>query len=74
MRLFGSDGKTHLDYDLIAQNVFDAPVTVTSIEVLDGDGTSLQKLDREQVAAATGPILSGSRPPGRCLPTRRWPR
>jgi len=75
MRLFGSDGKTHLDYDLIVQNVFDAPVTVTSIEVLDGDGTSLQKLDRDQVAAATGPILSGV-PPTREVPANsaRRPR
>jgi murein DD-endopeptidase MepM/ murein hydrolase activator NlpD len=62
MRLFGSDGKTHLDYDLIVQNVFNAPVTVTSIEVLDGDGTSLQTLDRDQVAAATGPIVFGVTP------------
>ena len=62
MRLFGSDGRTHLDYDLILQNVFDAPVTVTSIEVLDPAGTSLLTLGREEVAAATGPILSGATP------------
>jgi hypothetical protein len=62
MRLFGSDGRAHLDYDLILQNLFNASVTVTSIEVLDGDGTSLATLDRDQVAATTGPILSGVPP------------
>ena len=59
-RLFGSDGKTHLEYDLTMQNVFDAPVTVTSIEVLDAAGQSLMTMDEKKVAAFTRPVFSGS--------------
>ena len=44
------------------QNVFDAPVAVTSIDVLDGAGTSLATFDRGQIAAMTGPIISGTPP------------
>jgi hypothetical protein len=49
IQLFGSDGRTHLEYDLIVQSMFNAPVTVTSIEVLAPDGASLLKLDGDQV-------------------------
>lgn len=59
IRLFGSDGKTHLSYDLILQSMFNAPVTVTSIEVLAPDGASLLKLDGEQVAKFTMPVFTG---------------
>jgi Peptidase family M23 len=60
VRVFGSDGKTHLEYDLILQSMFDAPVTVTSIEVLDPGGTSLLKLEGEQVTTHTRPLFSGA--------------
>jgi hypothetical protein len=73
LRLFGSDGKTHLDYDLILQNVFDAPVTVTSIDVVDGDGASLLRLDGDQVAGVSMPVFPGAPtavvPPGGSLGT-----
>jgi hypothetical protein len=59
IRVSGSDGKTHLEYDLILQSMFDAPVAVTSIEVLAPDGASLLKLEGEQVAAYTMPVFSG---------------
>ena len=59
-RLFGSDGKTHLEYDLTLQNVFDAPVTVTSIEVLDAAGESLMTMDEKKVAAFTRPVFQRS--------------
>jgi Peptidase family M23 len=59
VRVFGSDGRTHLEYDLIMQNMFDAPVTVTSIEVSAPDGSSLLTLEGEQVAAYTMPVFSG---------------
>src|SRR4029079_12484020 len=62
IRLRGSDGKTHLEYDLILQSMFNAPVTVTSIEVLAPDGASLLKLDRDEVAKFTTPAPPG-RPP-----------
>ncbi|CAN5487941.1 M23 family metallopeptidase [soil metagenome] len=67
LRLFGSDGKTHLNYDLILHNVFDAPVTVKSIEVLDGDGGSLLRLDGDKVAEFTTPVFPGA--PTAVVPT-----
>jgi len=66
IRLFGSDGKTHLSYDLILQSMFNAPVTVTSIEVLAPDGASLLKLDGDQVARFTTPVFTG--PPTAVVP------
>jgi hypothetical protein len=73
LRLFGSDGKTHLDYDLILQNVFDAPVTVTSINVVDGNGASLLRLTGDQVTAVSMPVFPGTPtavvPPGGSLGT-----
>lgn len=66
LRLFGSDGKTHLDYDLILQNVFDAPVTVTSIDVVDGNGSSLLRLAGDQVTAVSMPVFPG--PPTAVVP------
>ena len=66
IRLFGSDGKTHLEYDLILQSMFNAPVTVTSIEVLAPDGASLLKLDDDQVAKFTTPAFTG--PPTAVVP------
>jgi hypothetical protein len=66
IRLFGSDGKTHLEYDLLLQSMFDAPVTVTSIEVLAPDGASLLKLDGDDVAKVTAPAFTG--PPTAVVP------
>ena len=66
IRLLGSDGKTHLEYDLILQSMFNAPVTVTSIEVLAPDGASLLKLDGDEVAKFTMPAFSG--PPTAVVP------
>jgi hypothetical protein len=66
VRLFGSDGKTHLEYDLMLQSMFNAPVTVTSIEVLASDGTSLLKLDGDEVAKVTTPAFTG--PPTAVVP------
>ena len=60
IRLFGSDGKTHIEYDLILQSMFSAPVTVTSIEVLAPDTASLLKLEGDQVAKFTAPAFTGS--------------
>lgn len=66
IRLVGSDGKTHLSYDLMLQSMFNAPVTVTSIEVLAPDGASLLKLDGDQVAKFTMPAFTG--PPTAVVP------
>ena len=59
-QLSGSDGKVHLEYDLTLQNVFDAPVTVTAIEVLDAAGRSLLTMDEKKVAAYTRPVFTGA--------------
>ena len=40
LRVTGSDGMVHLEYDLVLTNVFTAPVTITAIEVLTPDGQS----------------------------------
>jgi hypothetical protein len=73
IRLLGSDGKTHLEYDLTLQSMFNAPVTVTSIEVLAPDGESLLTLDADQVAKFTTPAFTGPGtavvPPGGALGT-----
>jgi len=66
IRLAGSDGKTHLEYDLILQSMFNAPVTVSSIEVLAPDGASLLKLDGDDVAKFTTPAFIG--PPTAVVP------
>ncbi len=66
IRLIGTDGRTYLEYDLIVQSMFNAPITLTSIEVLAPDGASLLKLDGEDVAKVTTPAFSG--PPTAVLP------
>jgi hypothetical protein len=66
IRLFGSDGKIHLSYDLMLQSMFNAPVTVTSIEVLAPDGASLLKLSGDDVAKFTAPAFAG--PPTAVVP------
>jgi hypothetical protein len=65
-RLLGSDGKTHIEYDLMLQSMFDAPVTVTSIEVLAPDGASLLKLVGDDIAKVTTAAFSG--PPTAVVP------
>jgi hypothetical protein len=59
IRLLGSDGRTHVEYDLILQSMFNAPVTVTSIEVLAPDGATLLTLDGDEVAKFTTPAFTG---------------
>ena len=66
IRLVGSDGRTHLEYDLILQSMFDAPVTVTSIEVLAPDGAALLTLDGDEIAKVTTPAFTG--PPTAVVP------
>jgi hypothetical protein len=45
LRVVGSDGREHLEYDLLLTNVFPAPVTLTAIDVLGPDGVSLLHLE-----------------------------
>ena len=51
----GSDGRQHVDYDLLVTNVFTAPVTLTQVQVLDGS-TPLLTI----TGAALGPVTQGN--------------
>src|SRR4051812_24662548 len=67
LRVLGSDGLAHLEYDLVFTNVFTAPVTLSAIEVLGPDGGTLLRLAGEALMASTQPVLSG--PPSAAVPT-----
>jgi hypothetical protein len=53
----GSDGKIHLEYDLVTTDVMSAPVSLTSLVVKDGD-TELAHLDAEALEHVTFAFLS----------------
>lgn len=57
LRVAGSDGMDHLEYDLIVTNAFPEPVTVARIEVLGGYGQVLQRLEGDAVAEITQPLI-----------------
>ena len=66
LRVPGSDGMTHLEYDLLLANVFTAPVTLTAVEVLDPDapgGAPLLRLEGAALAALTQSVSGGGGPP-----------
>jgi hypothetical protein len=52
----GSDGKTHLEYDLVSTNVFPYPVTLTKVVVMAGDGRRLLTLEGDALRARTQPL------------------
>lgn len=52
----GSDGKVHLEYDLVATNVFPVPVTLTRVKVRAGDGRQLLTLEGDALEARTQPL------------------
>jgi hypothetical protein len=68
MRVFGSDGKEHLEYDLIFTSVFSSPVTVTSIKVMSGAGRRLLYLQGDALVSATHPLLGGLDAPTSTIP------
>jgi hypothetical protein len=57
LRVLGSDGMEHLEYDLIITNVFTASVTLVSVDVVAEDGRQLLRLDGDALAAATQPVF-----------------
>jgi hypothetical protein len=57
LRLTGSDGMVHLDYNLVFNNVFTTPVTLTSVEVLTPQGRTLLRLAGDQLRAMTQPMV-----------------
>ena len=62
----GSDGRVHVEYDLVITNVFTADATLKSLEVR-GDGRRLLVLRGAALAAVTLPPL-GSGPTARIAP------
>jgi hypothetical protein len=62
LRVLGSDGLDHLEYDLIFTNLITAPVTLTAIEVTGPDGSELLRLDGDALAASTKPVVGGGEP------------
>ncbi len=53
----GTDGRKHIEYDLVITNVFTGEFTIDSIEVRDGAGRRLLLLEGEALAAVTTKIL-----------------
>jgi hypothetical protein len=49
----GDDGKVHVEYDLLVDNVVGDPVTLTSVTVLDSAGKEFGRVDGTTLAAAT---------------------
>jgi hypothetical protein len=52
----GSDGKVHLEYDLLSTSVFPDPVRLTKVEVLADDGRRLLNLEGDDLKARTQPL------------------
>jgi hypothetical protein len=57
LRVLGSDGLEHLEYDLIITNAFIDPVSLTSIEVMTPEDQSLLRLEGDALQLATQPLL-----------------
>ena len=55
----GDDGQDHVEYDLLVTNVFDKPVPLSRLEVLDPAGKVLMTLEGEALKAATQTLLTG---------------
>ena len=49
----GDDGMDHVEYELLVVSVFDEPVTLSSVVVLDPDGEQLLQIDGDALAATT---------------------
>ena len=63
LRVRGSDGMEHLEYDLVITNAFTAPVTLTAAEVSAPDGGVLLRLEGDTLAAVTQPVFFTGAPP-----------
>jgi pimeloyl-ACP methyl ester carboxylesterase len=59
----GTDGQAHLVYELVLTNALPAPITVSAVEVRDGDsGTTLTRLTGESLLAAMSLAMSPETP------------
>jgi hypothetical protein len=65
-RVHGSDGREHIEYDLVITNAFTAEVTLTSL-VVRGGGKELLALSGDALAAITKPLGIGG--PTASIPT-----
>jgi hypothetical protein len=68
LRVAGSDGVDHLEYDLIVTNAFPAPVTLTAVEVIAPGGDSLLRLTGDTLVQATQPLFFREAPPTATIP------
>ena len=50
-----SDGKVHLEYDLVSTSVFSLPLTLTKVVVVAGDGRKLLTLQGDALEARSFP-------------------
>jgi hypothetical protein len=64
----GSDGKAHLEYDLLSTSVFPNPVRLTKVEVLANNGRRLLNLEGDDLKARTQP-LGGTTPTSKVPPS-----
>lgn len=62
----GSDGREHIEYDLILTNALDVPVTLRSIDVLNEGGRRLLSLEADALANATHHLFRS--PPAMTIP------
>ena len=60
------DGNDHVDYELLVVNAFAAPVTLSSVIVLDPSGKELGRIEGDALAAATQTLLAQT--PGASIP------
>jgi len=56
--VLGTDGKDHVDYELMVTSIFAVPVTLTSVTVLDRGGAELGRIDGETLVAGTQMLLT----------------
>jgi hypothetical protein len=54
----GSDGGTHIEYDLVVTNAFTADVTLTGLVVQDDAGRELRRLEGDDLRATTFKLFS----------------
>src|SRR4051812_2638509 len=64
----GSDGTVHLDYDLVLTSMFDAPITLVSVDVLEPSGRRLLRLEGDTLAALTHPNFGAVDQPTSTVP------
>lgn len=57
LHVLGSDGKEHLEYDLVFTNMLPSPITLTSIKVTTEKGQQLLELSGDTLKAMTQPLL-----------------